>query len=72
MGSSGCAGLALTPSSAGAGCCEALWVPGGNVALGFAPDEIEGSTLQESESVVSVSRFFLDRFEVCRTAMFRS
>jgi formylglycine-generating enzyme len=48
-------------------CCEARWVPGGTYLMGFNPDELpypETLTERDLEQSVTVSGFFLDRFEV--------
>lgn len=48
-------------------CCESLWVPGGSYLMGFSPDEVLYPADLEDEDrdhPVSVSGYFLDRFEI--------
>jgi len=50
-----------------ASCCESLWVPGGTFQMGFSTDEvIRPAELREEdrEHRVTLSGYFLDRFEI--------
>lgn len=50
-----------------ASCCESLWVPGGTFQMGFSEEEVPFAPAlkpEDGEHPVSVSGFFLDRFEI--------
>jgi formylglycine-generating enzyme len=68
-----CAAEAIGVDEAGqlaqGSCCETLWVPGGRFSMGFAPDEVkypEDLTTEDRDHEVTISGFYLDRFEITR------
>jgi len=48
-------------------CCETLWVPGGSFEMGFSPEEVpfpQELAEVDADHRVTLSGFFLDRFEI--------
>lgn len=65
----GLEGADETGALAAGSCCETVWLPGGDLLMGFADTEVkypDDLLPEDREHEVTVGGFYLDRFEITR------